>query len=233
MSKDERVRTEKMNVAIDGPAGAGKSTVARRVAGELGYVYVDTGAMYRAVTLAALRQGIAPDEADKLKALVASIRIELKPSEQGQTVYLNGEDVTEAIRSREVTLVVSPLAANESVRAKLVELQRAMASARGIVMDGRDIGTHVLPDAELKIFLTASVQIRALRRYQELPEDQRIPLSQLEAEIAERDRSDEQREISPLICAKDAIVVDSSELTIDQVVAEIIDLSRSKMAEAK
>nr|WP_148928743.1 (d)CMP kinase [Paenibacillus methanolicus] len=222
-----------MNVAIDGPAGAGKSTVARRVAGELGYVYVDTGAMYRAVTLAALRQGIEPDEADKLKALVASIRIELKPGEQGQTVYLNGEDVTEAIRSREVTLIVSPLAANESVRAKLVELQRTMASERGIVMDGRDIGTQVLPDAELKIFLTASVQIRAQRRYQELPEGQRIPLTQLEAEIAERDRSDEQREISPLICAKDAIVVDSSELTIDEVVAVIIDLSRSKLAEAK
>ncbi|MFC4103749.1 (d)CMP kinase [Paenibacillus xanthanilyticus] len=233
MSKDERVRTEKMNVAIDGPAGAGKSTVARRVAAELGYVYVDTGAMYRAVTLAALREGIAPDEADKLKALVASIRIELKPGERGQTVYLNGEDVTEAIRGRDVTLIVSPLAANESVRAKLVELQRAMASERGIVMDGRDIGTHVLPDAELKIFLTASVQIRAQRRYQELPAEQRIPLAQLEAEIAERDRSDEQREISPLICAKDAIVVDSSELTIDEVVAVIIDLSRSKMAEAK
>lgn len=233
MSKDERVRSDRVNVALDGPAGAGKSTVARQVAKRLGYVYVDTGAMYRAVTLAAIRSGIRPDEADKLRELVASLEIALMPGPEGQVVLLNGEDVTEQIRTRDVTLSVSAVAANEAVRAKLVDLQRKMASERGIVMDGRDIGTHVLPDAELKVFLTASVQIRALRRYQELKEEDRVPIEQLEREIAERDRSDEQREISPLICAKDAVVLDSSDMTIDQVVEAILDMSRTKMAEAK
>ncbi|WP_183598697.1 (d)CMP kinase [Paenibacillus phyllosphaerae] len=222
-----------MNVALDGPAGAGKSTVARQVAKRLGYVYVDTGAMYRAVTLAAIRSGIRPDEADKLRELVASLEIALMPGPEGQVVLLNGEDVTEQIRTRDVTLSVSAVAANEAVRAKLVDLQRKMASERGIVMDGRDIGTHVLPDAELKVFLTASVQIRAFRRFQELKEEDRVPIEQLEREIAERDRSDEQREISPLICAKDAVVLDSSDMTIEQVVEAILDMSRTKMAEAK
>jgi len=222
-----------MNVAIDGPAGAGKSTVARRVAELLGYIYIDTGAMYRAVTLAANRAGVGPEQSDKLGMIVSRVNVELLPSDEGQIVLLDGEDVTEAIRSRDVTLRVSQVASHEKVRAKLAAMQRDMAATGGIVMDGRDIGTHVLPDAELKVFLTASVHIRAQRRYEELAEDQRVPLEQLEAEIAERDRSDEQREVSPLVCAEDAVVVDSSALTIDQVVEIIIDLSRTKMAEAK
>jgi len=222
-----------MNVAIDGPAGAGKSTVARRVAELLGYIYIDTGAMYRAVTLAANRAGVGPEQSDKLGMIVSRVDVALLPGDEGQIVLLDGEDVTEAIRSRDVTLRVSQVASHEQVRAKLAAMQRDMAAAGGIVMDGRDIGTHVLPDAQLKVFLTASVHIRAQRRYEELAEDQRVPLEQLEAEIAERDRSDEQREVSPLICAKDAVVVDSTALTIDQVVEIIIDLSRTKLAEAK
>lgn len=224
---------DRINVAIDGPAGAGKSTVARKVAEQLGYVYIDTGAMYRAVTLAANRAGIHPGETDGLKQLVNSLSIRLAPGENGQMVFMNEEDVTSAIRSREVTLHVSQVASHESVRIRLVELQRQLAASRGIVMDGRDIGTHVLPDAELKVFLTASVQIRARRRYEELKDLEGVSLEQLEAEIAQRDLSDEQREISPLVCAQDAIKVDSTELTIDQVVALILDLSRTKLAEAK
>jgi cytidylate kinase len=224
---------DRINVAIDGPAGAGKSTVARKVAERLGYIYIDTGAMYRAVTLAANRAGIAPDESDRLGMLVGTVDIRLKPGAIGQSVLLNEEDVTSEIRTREVTLRVSQVASHQSVRSRLVELQRQLASEKGIVMDGRDIGTHVLPNAELKIFLTASVQTRALRRFHELDPDGRVSLEQLEQEIADRDRSDEQREISPLVCAKDAVVVDSTELDIDQVVELIVGLSRTKLAEAK
>ncbi|MFD0711133.1 (d)CMP kinase [Paenibacillus sp. GCM10027626] len=233
MSKDDTRCSERMNIAIDGPAGAGKSTVARRVAEKLGYIYIDTGAMYRAVTLAANRAGIEPTESDELGAIARRSEVILKPGAEGQIVLLDGEDVTDAIRTRDVTLRVSQVAAHQQVRARLVELQRKMAAAGGIVMDGRDIGTHVLPDAELKIFLTASVQIRALRRYRELRDEQKVPLDQLEAEIAERDRSDQEREVSPLVCADDAVVVDSTELNIDQVVEIILNLSRTKLAEAK
>lgn len=233
MSKEERLCSVRMNVAIDGPAGAGKSTVARKVAEQLGYIYIDTGAMYRAVTLAANRSGVGPDEPDRLGTLISGLDIRLEPGVNGQTVLLNGENVTDEIRTRDVTLRVSQVASHEVVRAKLVDLQRKLASAKGIVMDGRDIGTHVLPDAELKVFLTASVKTRALRRFQELKGDQQVPLIQLEQEIAERDRSDEQRVHAPLVRAKDAVVVDSTEMTIDQVVEVIIDLSRTKTAEAK
>lgn len=233
MSKDGGQGIDRMNVAIDGPAGAGKSTVARKVAEQLGYIYIDTGAMYRAVTLAANRAGIASGDSEGLRTLVARLHIRLKQGEQGQIVLLDEEDVTEAIRTREVTLRVSEVASHEPVRIRLVELQRLLAIGKGIVMDGRDIGSHVLPDAELKIYLTASVGIRALRRFKELKHDGSITLEQLEQEIAKRDDSDEKREVSPLVCAQDAIVIDSSELTIDQVVALIVDLSRTKMAEAK
>ncbi|MBM7564466.1 cytidylate kinase [Paenibacillus sacheonensis] len=223
----------RINVAIDGPAGAGKSTVARKVAEQLGYIYIDTGAMYRAVAYAAIGAGITPDDSDRLGKLVQTLKIVLAPGGEGQTVWLNGENITAAIRTREVTLIVSQIASHEPVRLKLVELQRGLADAKGIVMDGRDIGTHVLPSAEVKVFLMASVKVRALRRFQELSGNAQVPLQQLEREIAERDRSDERREISPLICAKDAEVIDSTELSIDQVVALILDLCRTKTVEAK
>jgi len=225
--------SDRMNIAIDGPAGAGKSTVARKVAEQLGYVYIDTGSMYRAVTLSAQRAEVKVDQTAKLAELVKSLEIELEPGEQGQSVFVNGENVTALIRSREVTLQVSHIAANETVREVLGNLQRKLAERKGVVMDGRDIGSHVLPNAELKIFLTASVKERALRRYREIVDTQTITLAQLEAEIAERDRLDEQRDISPLICAQDAIVLDSTAMTIDEVIHAIVKLSRTKLAEAK
>lgn len=225
--------SDRMNIAIDGPAGAGKSTVARKVAEQLGYVYIDTGAMYRAVTLCAQRAGISADEPAKLAELARSLKIDLEPGEHGQSVYVNGDDVTALIRSREVTLQVSHVAANETVREVLGVMQRHLAARKGVVMDGRDIGSHVLPNAELKIFLTASVKERALRRHREMADNQTITIEQLESEIAERDRLDEQREISPLICASDAVVMDSTGMTIDEVIDAIVKLSRTKLAEAK
>lgn len=219
-------------IAIDGPAGAGKSTVARKVAKQFGYVYIDTGAMYRAVTLAALREAIPADARDELSALVDRLDIRLAPGDPVQRVYLNGEDVTEAIRSREVTGAVSAYAAAAEVRKRLVEMQREIARGGGIVMDGRDIGTHVLPDADLKIFLTASVQERALRRYREIGESQGVTLEALEADIAERDRKDAEREISPLRMADDAILLDSTSMTIDEVADRIAELGRQSITEA-
>lgn len=225
--------SDRMNIAIDGPAGAGKSTVARMVAEQLDYVYIDTGAMYRAVTLSAQRASITADQQEPLAKLMSSLAIELEPGQHGQSVFVNGEDVTSLIRSREVTLQVSHFAANETVREVLGIMQRNLAIRKGVVMDGRDIGTQVLPTAELKIFLTASVEERALRRYREVKGSQSITLEQLEHEIAERDRLDEQRVISPLICASDAIKLDSTGMTIDDVVTTIVQLSRTKLAEAK
>lgn len=225
--------SDRINIAIDGPAGAGKSTVARMVAGQLGYVYIDTGAMYRAVTLSAQRLSISAEQEEQLSDMLHKLQIELAPGANGQSIFVNSEDVTQLIRSREVTRQVSYFAASAVVRKVLSTMQRNMAERKGVVMDGRDIGTHVLPDAELKIFLTASVNERALRRFKELPTDQAVTLEQLEKEIAERDALDEQREISPLLKAKDAIELDSSHMTIDEVVGSIVKLSRTKLAEAK
>ncbi|WP_127530777.1 (d)CMP kinase [Paenibacillus kobensis] len=224
---------DRINIAIDGPAGAGKSTVARNVAETLHYIYIDTGAMYRAVTYSALRSGISPGDSEQLGTHAESIDITLKPGPMGQIVLLNGADITRDIRSREVTMHVSQVAAVERVRLRLVTMQRLLAQSKGVVMDGRDIGSHVLPDAELKVFLTASVQERALRRFKELDGQDSITLSQLELEIAERDRKDQERDISPLVCAPDAIVLDSTSMTIDEVADNIVNLSRTKLAEAK
>lgn len=224
-------KVDRINIAIDGPAGAGKSTVARQVAAQLGYVYVDTGAMYRAVTLLAQRKGIEPSQSEALRALVRDIDLQLIPTAAGQMIMLHNEDVTEQLRSREVTAQVSHYASNEHVRTKLGEMQRQLAEQKGIVMDGRDIGTHVLPDAELKVFLTASVEERARRRHRELTESNYVPLKQLEEEIAARDKLDETREIAPLIQAGDAILLDSSHMSIEEVVAYIVKLSQSKLME--
>ncbi|PZD93506.1 (d)CMP kinase [Paenibacillus sambharensis] len=229
---EQHNNSDRINIAIDGPAGAGKSTVARRVASLLGYVYIDTGAMYRAVTLAAQRSGIGTSREDLLAELVSNLDITLKPGDPVQRVFLNGEDVTGLIRSREITAGVSAVAAVEPVRTSLVDKQRKLALAKGVVMDGRDIGSHVLPDAELKVFLTASVEERAKRRYKESGAEQGYTLEQLEREIAERDRMDEQRLVSPLVKAKDAVLLDSTNDTIDEVVQRILELSRGRIAEA-
>lgn len=224
---------ERINIAIDGPAGAGKSTVARTVAARLGYVYIDTGAMYRAVTLSSRRAGIDPLDSAALAAHASGLTITLAPGENGQLVYLNGEDVTAAIRTRDVNLHVSQVAANEKVRGLLVAKQQELAKDKGVVMDGRDIGSCVLPDAELKVFLTASVKERAQRRFLEAGSALGVTLEQLEKEIAERDKMDEQREFSPLRIAPDAVLLDSTSMSIDEVADAIVSLSRTKLAEAK
>lgn len=211
-----------INIAIDGPAGAGKSTVARLVAGALRYVYVDTGAMYRAVTAIALERGIPPEDEEAVGRLARSLNIELKPGDDGQLVYADGEDVTGKLRTLDVNRNVSRVAAYAAVREKMADLQRRMALAKGVVMDGRDIGTHVLPDAELKIFLTATPRERALRRFKELGDSSGITLEQLERDIAERDRMDQERELAPLLRAPDARYVDSTGRTIAQIVDEIV-----------
>ncbi len=213
---------KKLAVAIDGPAGAGKSTAARLVAKRLGYTYIDTGAMYRAVAWRALRQNGGDIDREKVLCALRGIEIELAHAADKTLVRVNGEDVSEAIRTPEVSKHVSFAAQMGEVRAKLVELQRRMAAAGGVVMDGRDIGTKVLPDAEVKIFLTASIAQRARRRYQELTEKGYfVELKVLEDEIAARDKADMERELSPLVQAADAILLDTTELSVAQVVDAI------------
>jgi cytidylate kinase len=223
-------KTPKINVAIDGPAGAGKSTVARLVADRLGYVYVDTGAMYRSITLKALRQGIGTDQPERLAELAENTDIRLVNRSGGQRVFMDGEDVTEQIRSAEVTSRVSGLAAVPALRSVLVKLQRRIAEDKGVVMDGRDIGTNVLPQAEVKVFLTASVRVRAERRWKEIADKQpEATVESLMESIAHRDRIDTEREASPLRRADDAVEIDTSKLDIEEVADRIIDLCRASL----
>ncbi|MFD2115984.1 (d)CMP kinase [Paenibacillus yanchengensis] len=220
----------RINIAIDGPAGAGKSTIARMVAGQLNYIYIDTGAMYRAVTLAAQRAKVASSDEAALEQLLKKIQITLLPGDEGQLVWMNDEDVTGAIRKHEVTEQVSYYAAQRVVREVLSQWQRELAATKGVVMDGRDIGTAVLPSAELKIFLTASVSERASRRFKQLKPHEQMDLETLEKSIATRDELDKQRDISPLVQAEDAILLDSTGKSIDEVVQEVVNLGRCKMA---
>ncbi|BDG60438.1 (d)CMP kinase [Caldinitratiruptor microaerophilus] len=214
-------------IAIDGPAGAGKSTVARLVAARLGYLYVDTGAMYRAVTLKALREGVDPGDAEALARLVRDIDLVLEPGAEGVRVRLDGEDVTAEIRRPEVSRAVSAVAAVPAVRDRMLELQRALARQGGVVMDGRDIGSRVLPWADRKIFITASLAERARRRQRELAEaGVHASLQEVEAEIARRDHLDSTRPHSPLVQVPDAIVIDTTGLTVDEVVTRVLDHCR-------
>lgn len=219
--------SRKINIAIDGPAGAGKSTIARKVAGLLSYIYVDTGAMYRAATWYLQENGIEPENEKEVLQKLSNLVIELIPGEDGQRVIVNGCEVTEKLRSLAVNSKVSRYAQIEGLRSKLVSIQQQMALRKGVVMDGRDIGTTVLPDAEVKIFMTASVEERALRRYKEMKEQGEITLEQLITDISERDRQDEQREISPLRKADDAALLDTTHMTIDEVVDSIVSLCRT------
>ncbi|MGG6309612.1 (d)CMP kinase [Paenibacillus macerans] len=223
---------DKINIAIDGPAGAGKSTIARMVAGRLSYIYVDTGAMYRAATWYFLQKGIGPDEVDKVMQIVPDLEIELLPGDQGQEVRVNGQDVTEEIRSLAVNAQVSRYAQIEGLRGRLVSLQRQMALRKGVVMDGRDIGTTVLPDAEVKVFMTASVEERARRRYKEMKEQRDISFEELVRSIAERDRLDQEREVSPLRQADDATLLDTTEMSLDEVADHIVSLCRTYGSES-
>lgn len=224
-------QSRKINVAIDGPAGAGKSTVARLVAEALGFIYVDTGAMYRAVTWKALKQGWKPDPG-RVKDIVhmaEQIHIQFVPGERGQRVLVNGDDVTAEIRSSEVTKHVSEFACIPEIRRLLVAKQKQWAARKGVVMDGRDIGTQVIPDAEVKVFLTASVEERARRRLQEMAGRDEVTFEQLKAEIAKRDEMDRNRPVSPLAAAEDAVVIDSTNMTLAEVVDAILHMCRTKM----
>ncbi|MCR4695009.1 MAG: (d)CMP kinase [Pseudobutyrivibrio sp.] len=211
------------NVAIDGPAGAGKSTIAKAIAKEMGYVYVDTGAMYRAMALYFLQNKIAKDDEEKIASVVDDIMVSIKYQEGVQHVILNGEDVTGLIRTEEVGNMASATSVYGCVRTKLVKLQQELAKTTDVIMDGRDIGTVVLPNADPKIFLTASVECRAKRRYDELlAKGQEADFDKIAKDIEERDYRDSHRENSPLRQAEDAILVDSSDMTIDEVVNKII-----------
>lgn len=220
---------KKIVVAIDGPAGAGKSTIAKLVGEKLGYAYIDTGAMYRSVTWKFLGTGQSFDE-KFIGDLAHQMLIDFKPEANINRVFVDGTEVTDAIRTPEVTASVSKVAAIGSVREAMVDQQRRMGEVGGIIMDGRDIGTVVFPNAQLKIFLTASVEERASRRYKEnIAKGQACDLEQLKQEIAARDKADSEREISPLKQAEDAILLDSSDMTIDQVVQTILKMVEEKL----
>ncbi len=217
------------SVAIDGPAGAGKSTIAKRVAKEKGFIYVDTGAMYRAMGLFYLREEVDVDFPEEIEKRLDDIEVTIKYENGEQVVFLNGENVNGLIRTQEVGNMASTVSANPEVRKKMVALQQEMARKQPVVMDGRDIGTVVLPDAIVKIYLTASSAVRAKRRYDEfLAKGAECDLEELRIQIEERDYRDMHREASPLKQAEDAIVVDSSFMTIDEVVDELLRICDEK-----
>ena len=220
-----------INIAIDGPAGAGKSTIAKKLAQKLGYVYVDTGAMYRAMAYYFLQQGIDKTDEAAINAAVDGADVTIRYVDGAQQVLLNGVDVTGSLRSEQVGNMASNTSVYPAVRVKLVALQQKLAQTTDVIMDGRDIGTCVLPDAQVKIYLTASVGTRAKRRYDELVEKGEKPdLAKIEADIEERDYRDMHREMSPLRQADDAVLVDSSEMNIEQVVSAILEIVKEKQA---
>lgn len=215
-------------MAIDGPAGAGKSTIAKLAAEKLGYAYIDTGAMYRSVAWKFLQTGKAFDE-DFISGLSKTMLIDFKPEAKINRVFVDGTEVTDAIRTPEVTAIVSRVAAIGAVREAMVDQQRRMGEAGGVLMDGRDIGTVVFPNAQLKIFLTASVEERARRRYAEMvAKGQQVDLQQLQADIAERDKQDSERAISPLRQAEDALLLDTSDMGISEVTDKILQLVQER-----
>ncbi|MCK6257534.1 (d)CMP kinase [Fictibacillus sp. KIGAM418] len=216
---------KKLKIAIDGPAGAGKSTVAKLVADKLSYIYIDTGAMYRALTYKALSSNSDLHNGSMLQSLLKETNIELEITGDGQAVILDGRDVSKEIRSSEVTNNVSFVATPQEVREEMVRRQQELASEGGVVMDGRDIGTHVMPDAELKVFLIASVEERAKRRYDEnTSKGHETDLEKLKEEISLRDKRDSEREFAPLKKADDAIELDTTSMSIQDVVNEILHL---------
>ena len=221
------------NVAIDGPAGAGKSTIAKLVAKEKGYIYVDTGAMYRGLAIHFLDKGIQPQETEKVIEACKDAEVTIAYEDAVQHVYLNGKDISSRLRNEEVGNMASVTSAIPEVRKKLLELQQNLAKTQNVIMDGRDIGTCVLPHADVKVYLTASVETRAKRRYQELQEKgEDCNLEEIAHDIEERDRRDMTREIAPLKQAEDAVLVDSSDMTFSELVKTILDMCRYiKLAE--
>lgn len=223
------MRPRGLVVAIDGPAGSGKSTAARRVAEELGYSLVDTGAIYRTVALLSLRAGLSPADGPAIALLAERTSIQLA---RGGRVFLDGSDVSEAIRAPLISSLASKISALPEVRAALLGLQRALGREGGVVLEGRDIGTVVFPDAELKVFLCASPEVRARRRYEELcGRGLAVSFSETLREVEERDARDSLRAIAPLCSARDSVVLDSSDLTLDEVVDQVVALARARLAE--
>ena len=219
-----------INIAIDGPAGAGKSTIAKKVATEKNYIYVDTGAMYRAIALYLFRLGVDPDDAAAISRNCVGADITIEYRDGVQVVLLDGENVNDFLRTPEVSDMASRTSVNGDVRNKLMELQQELARRQNVVMDGRDIGTVVLPNAQVKIFLTASVAVRAKRRFLELMEKTGTAnLEEIEAQIRERDHRDMTRPIAPLKQADDAVLVDTSDMTIDEVVDKILSIIDEKI----
>jgi len=222
----------KINIAVDGPAGAGKTTAAKAVAKALGIIYLDTGAMYRAVALKAIRDGIDTKDKEKLEELVKNIDIKIEYTGGSQRILLFGEDVSDKIRTTEVSKGASDVSAVPGVRYKMVELQRKIASRESVVMDGRDIGTFVLPNADFKFFLTASTEERALRRYREQIEKgvENITLEDIKKDIEYRDLNDSSRALAPLKKADDAYEIDTTDMTADEVVNKILSIVKGKLS---
>ncbi len=215
------------SIAIDGPAGAGKSTIAKLIAKKKGFIYVDTGAMYRAIALFLIEKGISADEQDKISSAVGEADVTISYENGEQIVWLNGRNVNGLIRTEEVSKMTSQSSVNKDVREKLVELQRELAKKENVVMDGRDIGTCVLPNADVKVYLTASSHVRAIRRSEELKaKGEPCELEVIEKDIVDRDYRDMHRDISPLRQAKDAVLLDSSDMTIDEVADAIIGMCK-------
>ena len=219
-----------INVAIDGPAGAGKSTVARAAAKELGYIYVDTGALYRTVGVYGLRHGIPTDNGEKISAILPEIKVELNFIDGVQHVFLNGDDVSEEIRLPEASMAASNVSAIPLVRAFLFDLQREIAAKNNCIMDGRDIGTVVLPDAKVKIFLTADDEERAMRRYKELKEKgSNVSFQEVLDDLRVRDYNDSHREIAPLKPAEDSVTVNTTGMNLEESVEKIVSIIKEKM----
>ncbi|MDO4567641.1 MAG: (d)CMP kinase [Clostridia bacterium] len=220
-----------LTIAIDGPAGAGKSTIAKALSSKLGIMHLDTGSMYRAAGLKAVRLGIDRFDTERITRMIAQTDIDVRFSGGEQFVYLDGENVTGLIRTQEISKAASDIGTNKSVRVKMVELQQAIAARNSVIMDGRDIGTDVLPNASFKFYVTASAAVRAQRRYADLQRAGNLAgmtLAQLEAEIIERDRVDMSREHSPLVCASDAILVDTSLVGVEETLEYILGFIKGK-----
>ncbi len=215
------------NIAIDGPAGAGKSTIAKLVAKGKGFNYVDTGAMFRGLAILMLQTGTNVDDEEEVKKVLSVSDISVRYENGAQQIYINEENVTSKLREEEVGKMASRIAKLGSIRTKLLEIQREIAAREDVVMDGRDIGTMILPNADVKVYLTASSRERAMRRYKELKEQNIVcDLDQIEQDIIDRDYQDMHREIAPLCQAEDAVLIDSSDMTIDEVVKAITDLCK-------
>ncbi len=222
--------SEKLNIALDGPAGSGKSTVAKILAKDYNILYLDTGAMYRACGLKALRSGISPKDGEKVTEMLKTLDLKVEYRDGKQHTILDGEDVSSAIRENVVSMAASDVSAHHAVRVKMVEMQREIARSMSCVLDGRDIGSAVLPDAKFKFFITADSKVRATRRFKELSErGERVDFEKLHAEIVARDKQDSEREFSPLVCAEDAVVVDTSDMDINDVVLTIKNSIQSKV----